>query len=143
MSNFPFKIGELLEVTIEKLSFGGSGLARYKTTPDNPGVVIFIPLSAPGDRLKIKVTQIKKRHAEGEIQEILHSGPSRISAPCKAYGQCGGCNWQHLSYDFQVQAKQEIVTDFLKNFIEIDAHHQVKAALKVEAEIDFFAEWIM
>ncbi len=111
MSNFPFQIGELLEVKIEKLSFGGSGIARFS------GVVIFIPFSAPGDLLQIKITQIKKRHAEGEILKLIDAGPDRATPPCVAYGHCGGCNWQHLSYESQLRFKQEIVTDFLNKFI--------------------------
>lgn len=108
MHNFPFKLGELLDVTIEKLSFGGNGIAR------KDGVVLFIPFSAPGDQLQIKISEIKKRHATGEIVKIIQPSSARENPICKVYGKCGGCNWQHLKYEEQLRAKEEIVHDFLK-----------------------------
>ncbi len=115
MPDFPLKLAELLDVKIEKLSFGGSGIARHA------GVVIFVPFAAPGDHLQIKITQIKKRHAEAEIQKILSPGPDRSQPPCSVYGHCGGCNWQHLTYESQLRFKQEIVMDFLKKFISAES----------------------
>jgi 23S rRNA (uracil1939-C5)-methyltransferase len=107
MLNFPFKIGELLEVKIEKLSFGGSGIARKDK------VVIFVPFSAPGDLLEIKITLIKKRHAEAQIVRVLQPGPNRALPICPVYEKCGGCNLQHLSYVEQLHQKEIIVKEFI------------------------------
>lgn len=108
MHNFPFKLGELLDVTVEKLSFGGNGIARKDS------VVIFVPFSAPGDQLQIKISEIKKRHALGEITKIIQPSAQRTEPACSVYGKCGGCNWQHLKYEEQLRSKQAIVGDFLK-----------------------------
>jgi 23S rRNA (uracil1939-C5)-methyltransferase len=110
-STLPFQLGELLEVEIEKLSFGGNGIARTES-----GVVVFVPYSAPGDRLQVKITELKKRHAEAEIVRILRASPERAVPPCPVFGVCGGCNWQHLSYSTQTGHKEKIVREFLQKF---------------------------
>lgn len=96
---------DLLELEIEKLSFGGDGIGRLD------GLVYFIPFSAPGDRLKVRVTEKKKNFARAEIVEILKAGPSRTSPPCPVFGRCGGCTWQHISYEEQLRQKQQIVEE--------------------------------
>ncbi len=109
-SAFSFS-AEILEVEIEKLSFGGDGIAR------KDGLVYFIPLSAPGDLLKVQTTEKKKNFTRAEIKEILQAGPSRIEAPCVYYGRCGGCNWQHLKYEEQLRQKQMIVEEQLASHL--------------------------
>ncbi len=108
---------ELIEVKIEKLSFGGDGIARHD------GLVYFVPFSAPGDRLKIQITEKKKNFARAEIVEILQPGPSRVKPPCPVFGRCGGCTWQHISYEEQLRQKQMIVEEqlarTLKNQISV------------------------
>lgn len=103
---------EPVELTIEKLSFGGDGIAR------KDGLVYFVPLSAPGDRLLAKVTEQKKNFARAEVIEILKNSPSRIQAPCPVFGKCGGCNWQHISYEEQLKQKHQILQEQLKGLVE-------------------------
>lgn len=102
---------DLLELNIEKLSFGGDGIGRHE------GLVYFVPFAAPGDRLKVRITEKKKNFARAEIVEILQSGPSRVQAPCPVFGRCGGCTWQHVSYEEQLRQKQLIIEDQLKNVL--------------------------
>jgi 23S rRNA (uracil1939-C5)-methyltransferase len=102
---------DLLEIEIEKLSFGGDGVGRHD------GLVYFVPFSAPGDRLKIRVTEKKKNFARAEIIEILTPGSSRVQPPCPVFGRCGGCTWQHVSYAEQLRQKQAIVEDQLKRVL--------------------------
>jgi 23S rRNA (uracil1939-C5)-methyltransferase len=108
MPEIPFQIGDLLDVKIEKLTYGENGIARHQ------GLVIFVPFSAPGDLLKVQIRQIKKNFVEAEIVEILAPGSERKNPPCPVYGKCGGCDWQHLSYEEQLKQKSDIVLDFLK-----------------------------
>ncbi len=98
---------EILELEIEKLSFGGDGIAR------KDGLVYFVPLSAPGDLLKVQTTEKKKNFARAEILEILRPGLSRILPPCPYFGTCGGCDWQQISDDEQLKQKQMIVREQL------------------------------
>lgn len=108
MHNNEFYIGKTLEVEIESLSFGGNGIAKKE------GLVIFVPFSAPEDVLEIKITKIKKNFVEGEILNILKSSPFRVAPRCSVYKTCGGCNWQHISYDEQLRQKEQIVSSFLE-----------------------------
>lgn len=102
---------DVVEIEIEKLSFGGDGIGRSE------GLVYFVPFSAPGDRLKIRIVEKKKNFVRAEIVEILNPGPSRVQAPCPVFGRCGGCTWQHISYEEQLKQKQQIVEEQLKRVL--------------------------
>jgi tRNA/tmRNA/rRNA uracil-C5-methylase (TrmA/RlmC/RlmD family) len=97
-----------VDLRIESLAAGGDGVAH-----DAQGRVVFVPLSAPGDLVRVRVLQQRKRFARGEVLEVLEPGPSRTKPRCGAFGSCGGCAWQHLDYGAQVAAKSAIVADAL------------------------------
>lgn len=103
----PVKVDELLEVTIESISYQGEGVAKFQ------GNTLFIPYGAPGDLVRIRVLSAKKSYARGLIEEILRPG-QRIRAKCPWFEQCGGCNLQHLGYDLQLTAKTAGVRTTLK-----------------------------
>ncbi|MBC7372114.1 MAG: class I SAM-dependent RNA methyltransferase [Bdellovibrionaceae bacterium] len=105
------KIEDSFKVTIEKLAIGGSGIARHD------GLVIFVPDSAPGDELLIKIRTKKKNFAEADIVSILTPGPSRRTPPCPIADRCGGCNWQHLTETEQQHQKQMLVQETLAKFL--------------------------
>jgi 23S rRNA (uracil1939-C5)-methyltransferase len=98
----------VLELAIESLAAGGDGVAR---APD--GRVVFVPLAAPGDRVRVRLVEERARFARGEIEALLAPGPARVAPRCPVFGECGGCAWQHLDYAAQVAAKREIVRDAL------------------------------
>ena len=98
--------GSKVVVEIARLAAGGDGVGRL---PD--GRTVFVPASAPGDRLLIRLVEEKKRFARGEIVELVHPGPGRIEPHCASVGVCGGCAWQHLDYATQVEAKRQILRD--------------------------------
>ena len=99
--------GQQLEVTIERLGFGGFAIARHL------GLAIFVPFGAPGDRARIEVTEVEKNFARARLVELLAPGPSRVTPRCRHFGECGGCQLQHLDYDTQVAAKADFVRDAL------------------------------
>ena len=105
------KIEDSLKVTIEKLAVGGAGIARHD------GLVLFIPDSAPGDELLVKIRTKKKNFAEADIVKILSPGPSRRTPPCPIADRCGGCNWQHLTESEQQKQKQGLVHETLSKFL--------------------------
>ncbi len=94
-----FAAGDILEATVEDLSRGGSGVIRSQ------GRVLFVPFTAPGDRIRVRVLSIEKRWAEGELVELLEASPHRIAPRCPVFGKCGGCQWQHLPYEYQWKTK--------------------------------------
>ncbi len=97
-----------LELTIETLAFGGNGVARHA------GKAIFVPLTAPGDRIACRIVRDKGRYAEAELLEILEPAPQRRTPPCPVFGTCGGCQWQHLPYAEQGRWKETIFADLLR-----------------------------
>lgn len=97
-----------LEVTVERLSSDGAGIAR---APD--GRIAFVPLSAPGDRVRARVVESKRSYLRLEVLELLSPGEDRTEPACPAFGVCGGCAWQHVAYPAQLAAKAAILSDAL------------------------------
>ena len=96
--------GDLLDVTIEKVIFGGDGLAR---TPSN--FVIFVPFAAFGEQVRVRIVDRKAHHARAEIVQILAASMERTAPPCPYYGHCGGCQYQHLVYHEELRLKEQQV----------------------------------
>ena len=88
--------------------------------------MVFIPQAVPGDRVRARVTRKKKRHVEAGIVEILEASPLRADPPCSYFGACGGCKWQHVAYQSQLDAKTESVRDAL---IRVGGFEQVEVRL--------------
>lgn len=103
------------ELAIESLAFGGNGVGRHQ------GKAIFVPRSAPGDRLCCRVVHDRGRFAEAELVELLEPGPGRREAPCPVYDECGGCQWQHLDYPTQGRWKEAIFADQLGRRAGVDS----------------------
>jgi 23S rRNA (uracil1939-C5)-methyltransferase len=101
-------VSATVELEIERLAAGGDGVARSN------GVVVFVPRTAPGDRVRARL-DLRKRFARGTLEEILRPAPSRVEAPCAHYrnDRCGGCQLQHITYAAQLAAKGEIIRDAL------------------------------
>ena len=99
-------MSEVCALEIESIAAGGDGIARHQ------GLVVFVPRTAPGDRV-VALVQQRKRLARGIVQRIERAAAGRVTAPCAHYDtdQCGGCQLQHLSLYAQHQAKRRIVAD--------------------------------
>lgn len=96
-----------LQLSIETLTHGGRGLGH------TDGKAVFVPLTAPGDRVLARVTQEKRRYCVAELQELLEPSPVRCPPPCPLFGDCGGCQWQHVSFPEQGRWKERIFADLL------------------------------
>jgi 23S rRNA (uracil1939-C5)-methyltransferase len=109
----PVQRGDELELEIDSLAFGGNGVARLD------GFVVFVRRALPGDTVRATVTKVQRRHAEAEATEIVEAGPRRVDAPCDHYPACGGCRFQDLAYEAQIEAKQAWVDDSLRRIAGI------------------------
>jgi 23S rRNA (uracil1939-C5)-methyltransferase len=101
--------GDILELQIDRVAFGGQGIARLD------GLVIFVKGAIPGDRVRALVFRKKKAYAEAKIQELLLPSTDRIEAPCPYFGICGGCQWQHVKYERQLDYKRAHVEEALSH----------------------------
>lgn len=109
------KRGELVEVEIESLAFGGRGVAR------NEGMVVFVAGGLPGDRVRVEVTKAKKRFAEARAVELLTPGAERVADVCVHDGEpCPGAPWQGLAYEQQLAHKSAQVDEALRRIGELD-----------------------
>lgn len=99
-----------LIVDIEKMLYEGQGLARVDGFP------VFIDDVCPNDKVKIKITKMKKNFANGEVVEIIEPSKYRIKPFCALHNSCGGCQWQHIEYSEQLRQKQNIVAETVRKF---------------------------
>lgn len=114
---YPVSLKQEIELEIEKLAFGGKGLARLGE------YVIFVDQVLPGDRVKARILKRRPNYAEARALEIIKSSPMRVVAPCPYFGTCGGCTWQNLTYDDQLKFKKEHVQESLKQLAGLVDYH--------------------
>lgn len=98
-----------LTLQVTSMSRSGAGVAR-----DENNRVTFIPFTAPGDLVKVKITKATNKFAEAQLLEIIEPSAQRIEPKCAVFTRCGGCQWQHLPYELQWQTKVNGVRDSLK-----------------------------
>jgi 23S rRNA (uracil1939-C5)-methyltransferase len=103
----PVRKGEELELRVDSLAYGGNGVARLD------GFVVFVRRGLPGDVVRARVTKVKRNHAEAVAIALVEPGTQRVDAPCTHYPACGGCRFQDLAYEAQIQAKENQVRDAL------------------------------
>lgn len=94
----------VVELRIDAIAAGGDGVGR-----DPDGRAVFVPLTAPGDRVRADIVTEKPKWARGRLRQLLEPAPERVEPPCPVYGVCGGCRLQHLDPDRQATAKRAIV----------------------------------
>lgn len=104
---------EGLEITA--VAAEGNALGRI-----NGEKVVFVPFGAPGDIADVKIVRRKHNFCEGRIERLVTPSPIRVEPRCSHFTICGGCRWQHLPYDFQLQQKQQQVTDALERIAKVE-----------------------
>src|SRR5712675_2242183 len=101
-------------LTIEKLVYGGDGLARLD------GKVIFIPYVLPGETVQAEIDRVKNDLWRGRLIEVPSPSASRVKPECPYFQRCGGCNYQHAGYLFQVDQKRSILREVLRRVGKIE-----------------------
>lgn len=104
----------LPEIEITGVAAEGKSIARFND------MVIFIPFGAPGDIADIKIDRKKHSYAEGHIERLITPSPIRTQPRCEHFTVCGGCRWQHLPYEYQLECKQKQVTDALTRIAKVE-----------------------
>ena len=97
--------GNILSVECTGMGHNGEGVCRYD------GLALFVPSALPGEIVEIEVTEVKKRFAAGKVSKIIKKSEERIDPICPLFGECGGCQLQHLDYNSQLRWKKRMVED--------------------------------
>ncbi|MCT7951972.1 23S rRNA (uracil(1939)-C(5))-methyltransferase RlmD [Ancylothrix sp. C2] len=108
MINNTWQQGELVEIAITDLTDTGTGVGRFE------GRVVFVPDTAPGDRVLARLVRVKPQFADAKLHELLESSEQRTRPGCIVADKCGGCQWQHIDYFYQLAAKRNQVVQALQ-----------------------------
>ena len=110
-----------IDVTIEKLIYGGEGLAHHD------GSTVFVPLVLPGERISAEPVEQKKKFVRARMERVIEAVPGRVAPPCRHFGICGGCDYQHISYDAQLKFKTDILRETLRRIGRVDWTGEITA----------------
>ena len=106
--------GETLALKISDVAFGGEGVARLQD------FVVFVPFVAPGELVEAEIVEVKKRFARARLLRVLEPAPERMTPRCRYFGDCGGCQYQHLDYAAQLRIKRKQVCDLFERIGGLD-----------------------
>ena len=99
--------GDCLQLTLESWGRLGEAMARHEGAP------VFVLGGIPGERVTAEVVRVHRKYASAVVVDVLEASPNRVAAPCRYFGQCTGCQWQHVDYLAQLTAKRDKVADAL------------------------------
>lgn len=103
-----FKVGDKVIVTIHDIAFGGEGVARLND------FVVFVPFVALDEEVEVEITEVKKRFARAKPRRVLKASPHRVEPLCRYFGDCGGCQYQHVTYPKQIEIKHKQIVDLFQ-----------------------------
>jgi len=109
-----------LQLTIEKLIYGGDGLARLPADDKGRGKAAFVPFTLPGERVEASVQEEKPGYVRASVVQILEPSAQRIEAACAYFQRCGGCHYQHTDYPQQLEIKAGILKENLRRLAKIE-----------------------
>jgi 23S rRNA (uracil1939-C5)-methyltransferase len=115
-----------LILKIEKLIYGGDGLARLPADGDGRGKAVFIPFVLTGEKIEAALIESKSGFARARASAILEPSPHRVSPACPYFGRCGGCHYQHASYEHQLEIKKEILRENLRRIAKIELQEEIQ-----------------
>ncbi len=108
------KKNQIIPLNIDALGSQGEGIGRYE------GLAVFVPATAPGDKIEARLLKVKKNLAYAKIESIIEPSSDRVDSGCGSYPQCGGCAYRHISYEAECRAKEQRVTDAMRRIGGID-----------------------
>lgn len=104
----PFEYHEIVELEIDDITNLGSGVGRVGDW------VVMVPFALGGERVKARIFRNRKNFSEGDLVEIVRPSPQRVAPKCGLFGICGGCQYQHLAYEAQLEWKRKQVADLME-----------------------------
>jgi 23S rRNA (uracil1939-C5)-methyltransferase len=135
-SHFPEQTVEskdLVELKIEKLVYGGDGLARLPADAHGPGKAVFVPFAIAGEQVEAEVVEQKPGFSRARLERVVEQSGERVTPGCPYFMRCGGCHYQHISYAGQLKTKSEILLETLQR--------TAKLTLPCELKVHGSPEW--
>ena len=134
---YPFDYHQEIEVEIDALSNLGVGIARVQIDAEDPGFqstipglaskksesvgwVVFVPHTLPGEKVLARIFRNDKSHSQGDLVKVIEPSPDRLEPNCELFGKCGGCQYQHLSYEKQLTWKTRQVEELLQHMAGVE-----------------------
>lgn len=114
-----------LQLTIEKLVYGGDGLARLPADANGRGKAAFLPFVLPEEEVEAKLIEEKPGFARGSTEKILRASPKRVDPSCPYFQTCGGCHYQHTSYEHQLEIKSAILEENLRRIAKLELESEL------------------
>jgi len=114
-----------LQLTIDKLVYGGDGLARLPADEHGPGKAVFLPFVLEGEKIEVLLLEQKRGFARGQAQTILQSSSLRVEPPCPYFLRCGGCHYQHATYEHQLEIKAAILKENLRRIAKLELEAKI------------------
>ncbi|HNX65020.1 MAG TPA: 23S rRNA (uracil(1939)-C(5))-methyltransferase RlmD [Oscillospiraceae bacterium] len=109
---------DIVTIEITGTTSEGNGVGKYD------GMAIFVPLSAIGDKLNVKITKVLKSYCFGIIESIILPSPDRIEEDCPVFLKCGGCSFRHISYESELNIKSDFIKDSFKKIGKFDLSYE-------------------
>src|SRR4051812_19856488 len=132
-----------MQLKIEKLVYGGEGLARLEQ-PDGKRKTVFVPLVLPGETVEVITTEERPGFARAHVERVIEPSAERTSPPCPYFGECGGCHYQHATYEEHLRQKQQILRETIARIAKVELpeivchaspplHYRNRTRLKTDA----------
>jgi 23S rRNA (uracil1939-C5)-methyltransferase len=115
-----------LELTVEKLIYGGDGLARLPADEQGRGKAVFLPFVLEGEKVDATLYQQKRGFSRGRVNKVLQASPYRVEPKCPYFQRCGGCHYQHASYEHQLEIKAAILKENLLRIAKLELAVELK-----------------
>jgi 23S rRNA (uracil1939-C5)-methyltransferase len=108
LARVTLSIGDKLTLTIGDIAFGGEGVGRVDD------FVVFVPFVLVGETVEVEVTEVKKNFARARLLRVAQASPERVEPACRYFGDCGGCQYQHVAYETQLRLKHKQIADLFQ-----------------------------
>ncbi len=120
------RYNRLLDLTIEKLVYGGDGLARLGADERGRRKTVFVPFVLEGEYVDVAIVQQKSEFARAHVRRVLDPSPARVEPKCPYFLRCGGCHYQHASYDHQLEIKATILKESLARIAKVQLETELQ-----------------
>jgi 23S rRNA (uracil1939-C5)-methyltransferase len=119
-------LGRAVQLHIEKLMYGGDGLARLAADERGQGKAVFVPFVIPGEKVETSPVETRPGFVRAKLDRVLSASPERVEPGCPYFARCGGCHYQHINYDAQLRCKAEILRETLRRTAKLELAQDIQ-----------------